>query len=255
MVDNLELKRRFRAAGVHALVCAAIATLAGVLVFGLWFPGVYRSASGGRDLFLLVTGVDVVLGPLLTFAVFNLAKGWKQLRRDLAVIGAIQLAALAYGLHTVYLVRPVAMVFEADRFRVVTAADVYRPELPKAPPEYRSLPVSGPWLLGTRAPQPGKEHGEALFMALQGADIADRPAFWQHYAKSAGDALGRARPLSALLDHYPSRDAEIKAELGAMGADLSTARFLPLVARSDWVVVLDGGSGSILGYVQANGFF
>lgn len=255
MVDKLDLKRRLQAAGVHALVCAVIATLAAVLVFGLWFPGVYRSASGGRDLFLLVTGVDVVLGPLLTFAIFNLAKGWRHLRRDLATIGAIQLAALAYGLHTVYLVRPVAMVFEADRFRVVTAADVYQPELAKAPPEYRSLPVSGPWLLGTRTPEPGKEHNEALFMALRGADIADRPVFWQHYAESAGDAIARSRPLSGLLAHYPLQDVEFKAELRAMGADLSTARFLPLVARSDWVVVLDGGSGSILGYLQANGFF
>ena len=44
-------------------------------MFGLWFPGIYRTVAGGRDLFLLVTGVDVVLGPLLTFAVFNVRKG------------------------------------------------------------------------------------------------------------------------------------------------------------------------------------
>ena len=100
--------------------------------------------AGGRDLFLLVTSVDVVLGPLLTFAVFNLAKGWKHLRRDLAVIGVIQMAALVYGLHTVYIVRPVALVFEVDRFRLVTATDVHEPELPKALPAYRSLPLTGP---------------------------------------------------------------------------------------------------------------
>jgi hypothetical protein len=35
--------------------------------------------AGGRDLFLLVTSVDVVIGPVLTFAVFNRAKGARHL--------------------------------------------------------------------------------------------------------------------------------------------------------------------------------
>src|SRR5215831_21153351 len=137
MLERLDLRRRARAAGFHLLISATLAALAAALVFGLWYPGFYRAVAGGRDLFLLVTGVDVVLGPLLTFAVFNLAKGWRHLRRDLAVIGVIQLAALLYGLHTVYIVRPVALAFEVDRFRVVAAANVYTPDLPKALPMYR----------------------------------------------------------------------------------------------------------------------
>mgnify|MGYP002144062886 CR=1 FL=1 len=39
-----------------------MAALAAGLVFGLWYPGAYRLMSGGRELFLLVTSVDVVLG-------------------------------------------------------------------------------------------------------------------------------------------------------------------------------------------------
>ena len=50
------------------------------------------------------------------------------------MIGVLQLAALVYGLHTVYIVRPVAMVFEVERFRLVTANDVLLDELPKALP-------------------------------------------------------------------------------------------------------------------------
>ncbi len=61
--------------GLHFLISAAVAAVAAVLVFCVWYPGPFRLMAGGRDLFLLVTSVDVVIGPLLTFAVFNRAKG------------------------------------------------------------------------------------------------------------------------------------------------------------------------------------
>lgn len=253
-LKRLNLRSRARAAALHLLISAAVALLAGALVFGLWYPGFYRTVSGGRDLFLLVTGVDVVLGPLLTFAVFNVAKGWKPLRRDLTAIGLVQIAALIYGMHTVYVVRPIALTFEVDRFRVIAAADVYKQELPQARPAYRSLPLTGPWLLGTRAPKPGAEHTDAVFIGLQGVNRADRPLFWQPYADSVPDVLARSRPLSALLAHYPARAAEFRARLSELQVDEATGRFLPLIARGDWVTVLDA-SGTVIGHLQADGFF
>ena len=144
LIPALDLRRRARAAGIHLLISLAVAALAAALVFGLWYPGAYRNLSGGRELFLLITTVDVILGPLLTFVVFDLRKGWPHVRRDLAIIGIIQLSALLYGLHTVYVARPVAMVFEVDRFRVITANDVHEPDLPKAKREYQSIAVDRP---------------------------------------------------------------------------------------------------------------
>lgn len=254
MLKGLDFRHRARAAGFHLLISAVVAAIAAALVFGLWYPGFYRSVAGGRDLFLLVTTVDVILGPLLTFAVFNLGKGWKHLRRDLAVIAVLQSAALVYGLHTVYIVRPVALAFEVDRFRVIAAADVYEPELAKAPPAYRALPLNGPRLLGTRAPQPGDEHAQAVFMGLQGIDRANRPLFWRPYTDSMPDVLVKSRPVSVLLARYPARAAEFRSGLAAMKADEAAARFLPLMARGSWVLVVDA-SGNVLGPLRADGFF
>ncbi len=253
-LQRLNLRSRARAAGLHLLLSATVAAFAAALVFGLWYPGFYRTVAGGRDLFVLVTAVDVVLGPLLTFAVFNLAKGGKHLRRDLAVIGLIQTAALVYGLHTVYVARPVALAFEVDRLRVIAAGDVHEPELPKALPAYRQLPLTGPWLLGTRAPNPGDEHNDALFMGLEGINRADRPLFWQPYADSVPDLLDRSRPIRVLLDHYPKLAAGFRVQLAEMRAEESTARFLPLAARGDWVMVVDA-HGGVLGPLPADGFF
>ena len=255
MLERLDLRRRTRAAGIHLLISAALAALAAGLVFGLWYPGIFRQVAGGRDLFLLVTGVDVVLGPLLTFAVFNLKKGWRHLRRDLAVIGAIQFAALVYGLTTVYEVRPVAMVFETDRFRTITATQVEVSELPKARPDYRRLPLTGPWLLGAREASPGDERNDALQRSLEGFDRAQRPQFWQPYSASAQDALARARPLSALFTKYPDRADEVKAVLSQLKLDANNARFLPLMGRGgDWVVILDD-AGRLVHYLPLDGFF
>ena len=255
MLEQLDLSRRARAAGIHLLISAAVAAAAAALVFGVWFPDIYRQVAGGRDLFILVTSVDMVLGPLLTFAVFNLKKGWSHLRRDLVVIGVIQLAALVYGLVTVYGARPVAMVFESDRFRVVTVAQVEMQELPQARPEYRQLPLTGPWLLGARPPKPGDEANEALFKGLRGIDRAQRPLFWQPYADSAAEAFGRARPLAALLAKYPDLAGDVKGRLQALKVDEASAKFLPLMGRGgDWVVILDS-AGRLAHYVPVDGFF
>ena len=204
---------------------------------------------------MLITTVDVVLGPLLTFAVFDLKKGWAHLRLDLTVIGVIQLAALIYGLITLSEARPIAMVFETDRFRVITAAQVHLTELPDARPEYQKLPLTGPWLLGARAATEGAERTEALFMGLRGIDRGQRPLFWQPYADSAAEALGRARPLSTLLTKYPDLAGEVKARLQALKVDDAGAKFLPLMGRGgDWVAILDS-AGQPVHYVQAEGFF
>jgi hypothetical protein len=255
MLERLDLPRRGRAAGIHLLISAGVAALAAALVFLLWYPGMYRQLSGGRDLFVLLTSVDVVLGPLLTLAVFDLRKGWPHLRRDLAVIGLIQSAALSYGLHTVYVARPVAMVFEVDRFRIVSAADVHLTDLPKARPEYRQLPLTGPWLLGTRTARAGDERNEALFMGVQGIDVGQRPLFWQPYAESTADALARARPLTQLLTKRPESAAAIRSHLTELKADEATARFLPLMARKgDWVVIL-AADGRVVAVENVDGFF
>lgn len=255
MLASFDLISRARAAGIHLLISAAIAALAAALVFGLWFPGAYRFISGGRELFWLITCVDVVLGPLLTFTVFNSTKSKVHLIRDLTVIGGVQVAALVYGLVTVYGARPVALVFEVDRFRVITAVMVHEPELSKARPEYRQLPLNGPWILGTRVPA-GDERNDALFMAIQhGIDWGQRPQFWQPYADSVAAALARARPLNVLLNRYPEKAGPIEATLRAKQIDPASTRYLPLIGRSgDWIVILNS-NGHPVHFAPLDGFF
>lgn len=253
-LPSLSLRARLKAAGIHLTVSMIVAALAAIVVFVVWYPGPFRELAGGRGLFVLLTSVDVVLGPLLTFAVFDRLKSRRHLRIDLGVIGALQLAALVYGMHTVFIVRPVAMVFEVDRMRLVVANDVAVEELPVALPEYRRLPLTGPLLLSVRTPTEGAERNDALFQGIAGKDIGVRPKFWQGYEQSKGKALARARPVAALLARYPAQADVARQQLAAMKADPATSRFLPTMARGDWSAVLDA-EGNVLGYLPYDAFF
>lgn len=254
MVWTSTLAPRLRAAGWHLVVSAFVAALAAALVFGLWYPGPFKELAGGTGLFFLVISVDVVLGPLLTLVVFDRRKGWPHLRRDLFVIAVLQTAGLVYGLHTVYVVRPVASVFEVDRLRVVTADSVRTQELPAAPPEYQTLPLTGPWFLSARAPRTEDERKDALFTALEGFDTGQRPSFWQPYALAQNEAVAKSRPLQVLSQRYPEQATVIEAAAQRAGLSLAQARFLPVMARGDWVAVLDP-SGNVVSYLPLDGFF
>lgn len=256
IMKHFNLASRLKAAGIHLSISALIAGMAAALVFGLWYPWPFRSAAGGQALFLLIISVDLVLGPALTFVVFNRTKTRSHLVRDLAVIAALQLAGLSYGLYTVYLARPVAVVFEVDRFRVISDVEVRHEELPQALPALRTLSLTGPKILGTRQSRSGEERLKTLDLALQGVDIGVRPSYWQPYSDSARAAVERSRPVSDLLKHYPDHVQAIKQEIKKTGRTAAELRFLPLVAReTNWSVLLDAKTGEIVGYVQYDGFF
>ncbi len=254
VLAKLRVRSRIRAAALHLLLSLIMAALAACLVFLIWYPDPYHLLSGGRELFLLVVTVDVVLGPLLTLAVFDRTKGWSHLRRDLTVIAVLQFAALVYGLHTAYSARPVALVFEVDRFRVVSAADVYEAELPLAPSPLDSLPWAGPRLLGVRSTKP-EERLDAMSMAIEkGIDKSQRPKFWIPYAEVQSVALAKSRPLSDLLRQYPDQTDLVAERLRMVDVDGKEARWLPVRARRDWVALMRP-DGTVATFAELDGFF
>lgn len=113
---------RLKAFLIHLALSAGIlgATLA-VFVFG-WFPPPYFFAEGAWRAAALVSGVDAVVGPLLTLVVFNPKKPRKELVRDLSVIGLLQIAALSAGLWTLSTQRTAAVVLSDGVFYAMDAA-------------------------------------------------------------------------------------------------------------------------------------
>lgn len=245
------MRVRARTAGIHLALSLLVATVAALLVFGLWYPYPYREVSGGRDLFLLVVTVDIVIGPMITFAVFNMSKPPTELRRDLAIVGLLQLAALAYGLWTVHMAKPVHMVFEYDRFRVVHQLDLPADADERAPEGIAVAPWGGPTVIALRPFRSEDEKLDMTVKALGGTSLSARPELWHPYATERKEVVLAARPIDALLKRFPARAAQIEAAVRKTGRPVDRVRFLPLLARRDmaWTVLLDASTGDILDYL------
>jgi len=246
---------RMRASGIHLGISMAIALLAALLVFLLWYPYPYREVSGGRELFLILVSVDVVLGPLITLAIFNRSKPRRELVRDLAIVGLIQLSALGYGMWTVFVARPVHLAFEIDRFRVIHAVDVPTEMLPQAPEAMQSLPLFGPTLVAVRPFRNPQESFEATMAALQGAQLGARPDFWQPYPEARERVLVAAKPVRELLQRFPDSAGHIEQAVMDSGRSLDSLRYLPLVGRkSAWTVLLDAATAEAVGFIPLDSF-
>ena len=112
---------RTRAALIHLAISVAFAVAAALLIVLGWYTLPYFWLVGGLFLLALIVGVDVILGPLMTFIVCAPASPGKNCFFDLSLIGLLQAAALVYGLHAAYTSRLVYAVYVDGVFHLVKA--------------------------------------------------------------------------------------------------------------------------------------
>ena len=232
---------RWKASGIHLLLSAAIATAVLTLMLELWYPWPLFEAAGGDRLIFILAAVDVTIGPLITLIIFK--SGKKGLKFDLTAIALLQLAALAYGVHTVYLARPVYLVFTVDRFDLVTAKDLDPRDLAQVKrPEFKQPPLGRPRYIAAVLPSDPEERSKLLNTALQGKDVQMFPQYYAPYEQETQDAIKRAKPLALLLKRDPEA---VQAYLKSSGRAQESLRFLPLRAPSkDGAVLIDATTGA-----------
>jgi hypothetical protein len=234
---------RWKAAGIHLAISIAVALMVVVAMFFLWYPRPYFQAMGGGGLLMLVTGVDVLLGPLITLIIFNTKK--KSLKFDLTCVAIVQVVALAYGVSTMFQARPVYTVFNKDRFDVIIAADMNAIEQAKVTnAAFKSVPVTGPEIVAMEVPNDMKEIQRMLESGI------DSRAFSQYYVpydSKAKEAAAVAKPFAEWQKTHAATAEKLKAFLATKGLDESKVGFLPLYTRNeDMTVILDKETGKIL---------
>ena len=162
----------------HLLLSLLVALASAGVVFGLWYPAPYRQMLEVGHIYLIVLAVDVVCGPLLTLVLASPKKSRRERWLDFSLVGAIQLVALAYGMHSVWVARPVVLGVETDRLVVVTANEVQAEALPKAPTGLNRLSWAGVLHVGTRKPVSGTEMMASVELGMAGISPAMRPDWW-----------------------------------------------------------------------------
>jgi hypothetical protein len=246
---------RLRPALIHLVASALVAGLGTYALVRLWYPAPYASLAGGLQLLGLLITVDVVLGPALTLVVANPGKPVRVLARDLAVILLVQLAALAYGLYTLALARPVGLVFEVDQFRVISAADIEPVMLADAPPALRELSWSGPRTFAAIKPTDQGDLLQAMQLGMAGIDLAMLPKHWREYASQTDAAWKRAQPVSTLIAKQPAAAKAIEALAAQARVPAAELRFLPLRSRrsDDWITLVAAPDARVVGHLQLDG--
>lgn len=241
---------RFHAGAAHLAISVTIATAVFVPIYFIWYPDVLFEYAGGRDLFLLIVGVDVTLGPLITTIVFR--HGKPGLKFDLAIIATLQLAALTYGVWTLFEARPVYIAFAKDRFELVRANELAEQSLTKSRIEDReSLSRVGPRVVGTRMPTDPDEKFKLMISGMGGVDVGSYPEFHVPFANVRAQALEKSQSLSKLRQINPAASGEIDRMLVSLGRTEGEVRFLPLRAgKVDLTVIVDARTGDVLRYVS-----
>jgi hypothetical protein len=237
---------RWGAAGVHLALTFLVATTVFAIIFFVWYPGVLFESAGGRTLFMLIACVDVTIGPLLTGVVFK--PGKKSLVFDLAVIAALQVAALAYGAWVLFESRPAYIVFTRDRFDLVRANElnVMRGSSP-VPNAYAKAPLGGPMRVGTKLPKDPDQQYRLLVSSAAGQDVQSYPQYYVSYDEVRGQVVAHAEPIAKLRSLNPQSGAEIDRVVAQSGKPEQALGFVPMRAgKADLAVLVDRQRGDIV---------
>lgn len=213
---------------LHLSISAVIVACALAMVFLVWYPHPYFEIAGAWRVLQILIGVDLVLGPTLTLILYR--PGKKGLVFDLVFIACIQLAALVYGLTTIYSERPYYTVFSVDRYVMLADRDIAADTVPADIAADRDS--IGPLYAVAALPEDMEERQELLFELLDGApDIEFRPDYWKRYADSREHLLARLRPAAELRSKPAAVAAELDAFLEKSGRPVEDFLYAPIQGK------------------------
>ncbi|MGQ0799039.1 MAG: hypothetical protein ACT4NL_02865 [Pseudomarimonas sp.] len=233
---------RWKAAGIHFVLTVVIVTSLATLMLTTWYAkGMFQFSNADR-LLLVLAGIDVVVGPLLTLIIFR--SGKPRLKFDLAFIGLAQAAFLLYGLHVIWQSRPVFLVALPERYALVFANEVRDSDLKSegvALPRSR-LPWFGPELVGSRLPDDVDTKQKLIDEFIGGRDLHVFPEYYLPFESVAPDLVASSEPLSSLAAlRAESERTKVTASLGRG----ENVRWVPIMSsRGIAVMVIDPTSGA-----------
>jgi hypothetical protein len=222
---------RFGAFSIHLGISLVIFVGLAALVVYVWYPDFFFTTDGGWQGIRIIALVDIVLGPLLTLVVFDRRK--PELKRDLTIIGVIQVTCLAAGTFVVYSERPLALVYVDGQFQSMSA-DSYT-EMGLAVPDLSALPGPYPKRVVVDIPEDPIEQSQvrrgAMAQRISLTGLSDR------YVPMTYERLAVSRE-GFDVEELATLDAEsgtLTAWLSEHGGSLSDYSFFPYGARYDFV--------------------
>jgi hypothetical protein len=244
------VKFRLKAFAWHVVGSASLMTLVlGALYLG-WYrwPGWYLAGAG--KVALMMAGLDVVLGPLLTLVIANPDKPRRVLARDIGVIAFVQILAAGYGTSTLWDGRVLYYAYSEGYLQIVQANDLGAAEIaegqklnPSLAPHWYSLPR---WIYAP-LPSDSKLQEQIMRNAISGSDdVIQLPRYYQPWDAGLADLRSRLRVVGKMRE-YGGKDLETLAALmKARGLDPAKPIAMPMMGKSKpLLAIVDPATGQI----------
>jgi hypothetical protein len=251
------MKFRFRAFGLHLLgSLLALSLILGSLYVG-WYrwPGWYLADV--VRVVMVMTGVDLVVGPLLTLVIANPNKPRRELTRDVGVIVAIQLFALIYGAVSLWNGRPLYYAFSETQLQLVQAYDINTGETALAlqrnaalAPHWYSLPR---WIWAP-LPQDAAESAKIVASAVSGGDdVISMPRYFKPWKEGLPALRTQLKKLDD-LGYFSAADKKLlKARMQAAGLATDQLDTMVMSGRGKpLLAVFDRNSVTITAILKAD---
>ena len=231
-------KQKLKASLIHlSLSILLVILIIGSVLFML-FPKIFIDVTDFKEVAAIIVSVDLILGPLLTFVVFNPEKAKRLIYFDFAVIGAIQLSALVYGAFALYQIHPVYITFNIDRFTIVTARDA-EPEKAVID-EYRVSKLTAGKLAFAKMPDDTEKQNELLFSVADGGeDLEKMEEYYVSIENNIADILIKSLDVE-LLEKTKESKTEVKEFFENHKGKIDKFVFIPLNNdKKEAILVLD----------------
>jgi hypothetical protein len=238
------MKFRFRALALHLTSSAAVMALVMGSLYAGWYrwPGWYLADASKVAVVML--GVDVGLGPLLTFVIASPGKPRRALSRDIAVIVLVQLVALGYGTVSLWKGRPLYYAFSENCLSLVQAYDIEpadaalgRQRNPKLAPHWYSLPR---WVWAPLPDDPAQAQKIVGSAVTGGSDVTAMPIYYQTFETGRPGLRSQLKKADAIRFFTPGQAKILQARMLAAGVPTDkenaiafTGRAHPLLAVFD----------------------
>ena len=218
------------------------------LVLGSLYLGWYRwpgwYLADALRVVAAVAGVDLALGPLLTFVIARSSKPRRELVRDIAIIVVIQLLALSYGAMLLWKGRPLYYAYSEGFLQLVQAYDIERQEAavarkqnPELAPHCYSLPR---WIWAPLPKDPDERDRIIKSAVAGGDDVISMPRYFKPWEQGLPELRERLMSVDELGYFSGAEKKLLKERLRAAGLPTDrvnsmafTGRGRPLLALFD----------------------
>jgi hypothetical protein len=250
------MKFRFKAFGLHLLASSvALSVILGGLYLG-WYRWPGWILTDVTRVVMVMVGVDVVLGPTLTFIVARSSKPRRELTRDIGVIVALQLCALGYGTVSLWNGRPLYYAFSVNVLQLVQAYDIDdaeaalgRRQNPGLAPHWYSLPR---WVWAP-LPKDPDERAKIVQSAVSGGDdVISMPRYFKSWSEGLTDLRAKLKKVDDVAYFAPSEKKTLKERMRAAGLATDELNAMPLIGRGHpLLAVIDPASATIKAILRA----